>query len=171
VAADALCAVPLAVVVRALLEVVRQTRPDAVLSYDAGGGYGHPDHVRVHEMTAHAHAQAVREGMPLTRFSVVAPEPVMRSAVERLRRQGVSTLDPNAWPSMVVPASQVDLLTGGEALRHAKAAALRAHATQVVVAPDESSFALSNGVWQPLLATEGLHQEPVAASRGAGTSP
>jgi N-acetyl-1-D-myo-inositol-2-amino-2-deoxy-alpha-D-glucopyranoside deacetylase len=33
-------------------------------------------------------------------------------------------------------------------------AAMRAHATQVVVAPDERSFALSNGVAQPILPVE-----------------
>jgi N-acetyl-1-D-myo-inositol-2-amino-2-deoxy-alpha-D-glucopyranoside deacetylase len=33
-------------------------------------------------------------------------------------------------------------------------AAMRAHATQVVVAPDERSFAMSNGVAQPVLPVE-----------------
>ena len=33
-------------------------------------------------------------------------------------------------------------------------AAMRAHATQVVVAPDERSFAMSNGVAQPILDVE-----------------
>lgn len=32
----------------ALLDVIR---PELVVSYDHGGGYGHPDHVRVHEAT------------------------------------------------------------------------------------------------------------------------
>jgi N-acetyl-1-D-myo-inositol-2-amino-2-deoxy-alpha-D-glucopyranoside deacetylase len=36
----------------------------------------------------------------------------------------------------------------------AKIAALRAHATQLTVAPDERSFALTNGVAQPVLPAE-----------------
>lgn len=39
--------------VRAGLE---QVAPDVVLSYDDGGGYGHPDHVRVHLLVAKATA-------------------------------------------------------------------------------------------------------------------
>ena len=35
-----------------------------------------------------------------------------------------------------------------------RVAAMRAHATQVVVAPDERSFAMSNGVAQPILPVE-----------------
>ena len=48
-AADALSVAPLAEVagdIQALIEVLR---PSLVVSYDNGGGYGHPDHVRAHD--------------------------------------------------------------------------------------------------------------------------
>ncbi|MCL2516025.1 MAG: LmbE-like protein, partial [Microbacteriaceae bacterium] len=40
---------------------VRRFRPDLVVSYDAGGGYGHPDHEWAHTV---ARAAAERYGVP-----------------------------------------------------------------------------------------------------------
>ena len=34
-----------------LARVIRARRPDVVVTYDPDGGYGHPDHVRTHEVT------------------------------------------------------------------------------------------------------------------------
>ncbi len=159
---DALCAVPLDVAARSLLPVLHETAPDAVICYDPGGGYGHPDHVRAHDLTARALLLAAAQGRDVPRYAVVVPEPVMRRAVERLARLDLPTLDPVAWPSMVVPAAAADVVLGGEGYRAAKALALRAHASQVVVAGDDTALALSNGVWQPLLPSEWLRREDVA---------
>lgn len=52
-----------------LVALLDAWRPDAVVSYDAGGGYGHPDHVRMHEVTRQA---AARRGLP---FVEVRHEP------------------------------------------------------------------------------------------------
>ncbi len=41
-----------------LAAILRQERADVLLSYDARGGYGHRDHVRVHEVAALAAAEA-----------------------------------------------------------------------------------------------------------------
>ena len=43
--------------VDALLAVLDQIRPQVVVGYDPGGGYGHPDHVRAHEITMAAAAR------------------------------------------------------------------------------------------------------------------
>lgn len=160
--ADALCAVPLDAAARSLLAVLRETAPDAVICYDPGGGYGHPDHVRAHDLTARALLLAESQGQDAPRYAVVVPEPTMSQAVEQLGRLDLPTLDPRAWPSMVVPAAAAELVLGGEVHRAAKASALRAHASQVVVARDETAFALSNGVWQPLMASEWLRREEAA---------
>jgi N-acetyl-1-D-myo-inositol-2-amino-2-deoxy-alpha-D-glucopyranoside deacetylase len=51
-----------------------------------------------------------------------------------------------------VPDEQVTTEIDGTAYLEAKTAAMRAHATQIVV--DSGRFALSTGRWQPLLAQE-----------------
>lgn len=45
--------------INALRTIFEQEKPDVVVGYDQAGGYGHPDHVRVHEITLRA-AQAAQ---------------------------------------------------------------------------------------------------------------
>ncbi len=51
VADDALTRAPLAEVTADVAALLAAVAFDAVVSYDDGGGYGHPDHVRVHDVT------------------------------------------------------------------------------------------------------------------------
>ena len=43
--------------VEALVAVLEEVRPQVVVSYAEDGGYGHPDHVRAHEITVAAVAE------------------------------------------------------------------------------------------------------------------
>jgi mycothiol S-conjugate amidase len=45
---------PLEVEVRALVAEIRGQRPQVLVTYDETGGYPHPDHIRVHEVTVAA---------------------------------------------------------------------------------------------------------------------
>jgi len=54
VADDALVQAPLADVVDDLTALLEHLSPSLVISYDDGGGYGHPDHVRVHDAAVRA---------------------------------------------------------------------------------------------------------------------
>jgi len=54
VPAAALVAVPLDVAAGRLAGLLRERRPDLVVTYEPGGGYGHPDHVRAHAITMRA---------------------------------------------------------------------------------------------------------------------
>ncbi|TFC07654.1 GlcNAc-PI de-N-acetylase [Cryobacterium sp. MDB1-18-2] len=47
--ADALYVAPLDEVTADVVALIGHVRPALVISYDHGGGYGHPDHVRMHE--------------------------------------------------------------------------------------------------------------------------
>ncbi|TFD24403.1 PIG-L family deacetylase [Cryobacterium sp. TMS1-13-1] len=59
--ADALARAPLDEVTTDLVAVLQHVRPSLVISYDATGGYGHPDHVRVHDAAlAASQALAIR---------------------------------------------------------------------------------------------------------------
>lgn len=139
-----------------LAGVVAQVRPHAVVSYDPGGGYGHPDHVQAHRVTMRAvelaaTGTAVRSTWSVPRvFWVVLP----RSQARRLRAPD-NPFDPvpdGPAPSMVVPDDEVDVAVDGTAFLAAKTAALRAHLTQVQVR--EPYFALSNRIGQPITGVE-----------------
>ena len=43
-----------------LARIIRDLRPQVVVTYDPGGGYGHPDHVMTHNVTTLAIARAAR---------------------------------------------------------------------------------------------------------------
>jgi N-acetyl-1-D-myo-inositol-2-amino-2-deoxy-alpha-D-glucopyranoside deacetylase len=49
-----LCAADLGEVAADIATVILDVDPDVVVSYDEGGGYGHPDHVRVHQAARRA---------------------------------------------------------------------------------------------------------------------
>jgi LmbE family N-acetylglucosaminyl deacetylase len=45
---DALAAAPLDEVTGRIVKYIRHIKPDVVITHDAGGGYGHPDHLATH---------------------------------------------------------------------------------------------------------------------------
>lgn len=90
-----------------LAALLADVRPDTVVSYDETGGYGHPDHVRMHEVTR---AAAERTGIPMVEVLPPGREPDGDAGVE--------------WVDLSARINSVQ-------------AALRAHGTQVRVDGDE----------------------------------
>jgi N-acetyl-1-D-myo-inositol-2-amino-2-deoxy-alpha-D-glucopyranoside deacetylase len=127
-----------------LATVIREVRPQVLVTYDENGFYGHPDHIQAHRVAAEAIGVAASpgQGQPwqVAKFYATA---MPRSVVVA---NGVAYFVP------FVPDEQVTTEIDGSAYLEAKTAAMRAHATQIVV--DGDRFALSSGRWQPLLGTE-----------------
>ena len=90
---------------RALLDVIAEVRPHVLLTYDAHGAYGHPDHIQAHRVAWRACELAGPD----------APEKFYATAT--LESGLVTTeVEASAWFG-------------------AKLAAMRAHATQITVDP------------------------------------
>ncbi len=159
-APDAFARVPVDAAASQLVPVIRQVRPQVLITYEPGGGYGHPDHVQAHRVAMRAVElgadPSVPGGEPWTVarvFWTVAPRTATLAAWRQLASSGVTTPDPDGpLPSMLVDDDQVTTVVDATKFVEAKAAALRAHATQVLVVG--SAFALSNGVHQPLTGIE-----------------
>jgi N-acetyl-1-D-myo-inositol-2-amino-2-deoxy-alpha-D-glucopyranoside deacetylase len=147
--------------VGALVAIIREMRPHVVVTYDAKGGYGHPDHIHAHEVTMAAVAasgSADSPGEPWTVPKVywtVMSTTAMASGLEAL--QDV----PPEWVRVSIgdvpfgyPDDAIDAVMDIADQLPAKVAALRAHATQVTVAPDGRSCALSNNFALPIGAIE-----------------
>ncbi len=133
--------------VAALREVIDEMRPDVLLTYDADGGYGHPDHVASHEV-----AIAAANGRVPRVLAVVRSHQWATAALADLR-----------IPAGYLPAAPADLgylaLEGDIAVAvdvraqmPARDRALAAHATQVELIA--GGFALSNRIAQPVGTTE-----------------
>ncbi|UNO40090.1 N-acetyl-1-D-myo-inositol-2-amino-2-deoxy-alpha-D-glucopyranoside deacetylase [Streptomyces sp. MST-110588] len=147
-----------------LVEVIREVRPQVLVTYDPDGGYGHPDHIQAHRVAMRAADLAAD---PHHRPELGEPHTIRkiywncnpRSAVEegfaRLRAAGRSfpgIASVEDVPGVVADTEVTATIAGGEVYGAAKAAAMRAHATQIAV--DGPFFALSNDLGQPLFADE-----------------
>ncbi|GAA5042386.1 N-acetyl-1-D-myo-inositol-2-amino-2-deoxy-alpha-D-glucopyranoside deacetylase [Nocardia callitridis] len=143
--------------VEALTKIVLELRPSVVVGYDPNGGYGHPDHIRAHEITTEAVHTAAELGWDTPKFYWTVTDG------DRLRERTAALVEaelPSAWrlpredELASVPSDTVTTTLDICAALPAKRAALRAHATQVTVAPSGRGFALSNLIAQPLLPEE-----------------
>jgi N-acetyl-1-D-myo-inositol-2-amino-2-deoxy-alpha-D-glucopyranoside deacetylase len=138
--------------VDALVEVLAQVRPQVVLTYGADGGYGHPDHVRAHDITVAALARVpARLGR-----TVVSRATLDAGLAELAAAPGLPFRLPDADELPSVPDGSINVRVDVTAQRAARVAAMRAHATQIALwsAPDRFALAMSNGVAQPLLDVE-----------------
>ncbi|MCG7204647.1 N-acetyl-1-D-myo-inositol-2-amino-2-deoxy-alpha-D-glucopyranoside deacetylase [Streptomyces arenae] len=154
-----------------LVEVILETRPQVVVTYDDHGGYGHPDHIQAHRVAMRAVELAAEAGhrVPKVYWNRV-PRTVAEEAFARLR-EDLPTLPfdkPAAVDDVpgVVDDQRVTTAIDGAAYATAKTAAMAAHATQIEVAPGAAPcFALSNELAQPVFTTE--YYELVSGVPGA----
>ena len=51
---DALAMAPIEEVAGRMVKIIRELKPEVVLTHDAGGGYGHPDHIATHDAAVKA---------------------------------------------------------------------------------------------------------------------
>jgi N-acetyl-1-D-myo-inositol-2-amino-2-deoxy-alpha-D-glucopyranoside deacetylase len=160
--------------------VVREVRPQVLVTYDENGGYGHPDHIQAHRVAMSAVDAAadpayrpdLGDAWSVSKVYWNAfPRSVLQQGIDALKALGeesffggVESADelPFAVPDDVVAAA-VD----GRAFVAQKDAAMRAHPTQIMV--DGPFFALSNNLGQEVLGTE--YYRLVRGERGpAGTA-
>jgi N-acetyl-1-D-myo-inositol-2-amino-2-deoxy-alpha-D-glucopyranoside deacetylase len=140
--------------VDALIEVLEQVRPQVVVSYGPDGGYGHPDHVRAHQVTMAAAAQVPEVARV---FWAVRPVSAIAEGIAALRAMPGLPFplpEPHGLPG--VADAEVTTALGVGAYRSAMLAAMRAHATQIKVwtAGPHAAFALSDGMALPVFDTE-----------------
>lgn len=155
---DAFATLDVEVLATLLAIVVRQLRPDVVITEDPDGGYGHPDHVQAHRVTMRAVALAADREAPLAELAAHRPWQVaavawvtqdvdaVRGALdhltEHLRRTGathcangepLSIIGSDDLPASAVPAAEIDSTVAAAAAVPAVLAALRAHESQLCV--------------------------------------
>ncbi len=132
---------PAEAVVDQLVRIIREVRPQVVITFDPGGGYGHPDHIAIHTHTVAAvHAAGDAAGHPdagppwqaARLFYVVIPRSAFRAMRDQLAAAGVDTSQfdrfeetPRGWPD-----DQIHTILDVADTTAAKLGALNAHRTQ-----------------------------------------
>jgi LmbE family N-acetylglucosaminyl deacetylase len=137
-----------------LLTIMRETRPDVVITYDEEGGYGHPDHVMTHRVAVEAFNRA--QGQPW------APRKLYESARSReaFKRyaEGLKTLDLKIpwldgdfnFDEYGIPESELTAIIDISAVAALKKQALLVHRTQIpadffyLQIPDEAFTSIGN---------------------------
>ena len=164
---------------RALVAVVREVRPQVVVTYDENGGYGHPDHVQAHRVTVAAFdaaadpAYAPELGEPWQAsklYWTAIPKSVLQQGIDQLKEAGETSFfgvdDADDLP-FGIPDEQVTTEVDARDQLEAKVAAMRAHRSQIAV--DGPFFALSNNVGQRAFGRE--HFVLARGTRVPGSGP
>jgi N-acetyl-1-D-myo-inositol-2-amino-2-deoxy-alpha-D-glucopyranoside deacetylase len=161
--------------------VVRDVRPQVLVTYDQDGGYGHPDHIQAHRV-AMAAVEAAADpsyradlGAPWDVAKVYwccVPISVLQRGMDALAAAGEDAMFEGVSDARELPFAVTDdevaAAVDGSAFVEAKKSAMRAHATQILV--DGPFFALSNKLGQEVLAQE--YYRLVRGRRGpAGPAP
>jgi N-acetyl-1-D-myo-inositol-2-amino-2-deoxy-alpha-D-glucopyranoside deacetylase len=161
--------------------VVREIRPQVLVTYDENGGYGHPDHIQAHRVAMAGVDASADPGYrpdlgPAWQVAKVywccTPRSVLREGAELMASLGEASpfeqLGEIEDIPFAVPDELVSAAVDGRGHAAAKDAAMRAHATQITV--DGPFFALSNYFGQEVLGVE--HYRLVRGERGpAGAGP
>lgn len=145
---------------RDLLDVIKDVRPQVIVSYDDNGFYGHPDHIQAHRVAWRAYELA--EGLVQKFYATAVPRSVLAEAMALMQEDGTDRGEVGG--ADFSRAESVDELPFGtdddkvtteidaRDFLDAKLTAMRAHATQISV--DSPFFALSDKVGQRALGTE-----------------
>jgi N-acetyl-1-D-myo-inositol-2-amino-2-deoxy-alpha-D-glucopyranoside deacetylase len=161
--------------------VVRDVRPQVVVTYDENGGYGHPDHIQAHRVAMGAVGAAADPGYRpelgeawdvAKVYWCCVPTSVLQQGIDALAAAGEEALFEGVTDAADIPFAvsdeEVAAAVDGTAFVDRKDAAMRAHATQILV--DGPFFALSNNLGQQVLGQE--YYRLVRGSRGpAGPGP
>ena len=132
---DAFANVEVDVAAARVVELMERYRPQVVVTYDANGGYGHPDHIQAHRVTMAA-VQAC--GIPEKVYFSAFPRSAFERFAERLREIGIDPEeigvtapdDRDEAPPFGVPDELIHATVDVSAYIEAKRAALMAHGSQ-----------------------------------------
>ena len=162
------------------VSVVREVRPQVVVTYDENGGYGHPDHIQAHRVAMGAVEKAADPtyrpelGEPWDVAKVYwscVPRSVLQSGIEAMAEMGESFFEGVSSADDLPFGVSDDVVTAavdGRKFADRKDAAMRAHPTQIKV--DGPFFALSNNLGLEVLGVE--YYQLVHGERGpAGPGP
>src|SRR5262249_52478379 len=116
-----------------LVEVIREVRPQVLVTYDPHGFYGHPDHIQAHRVAMRAAELAGPDG-PAKIYWTAVPRSVLAGGIDAFAGstnnpfENVEKVDDLPFGT---PDEQIAARIDAHELADRKTAALRAHATQI----------------------------------------
>lgn len=155
--------------VKRLVKLIREFKPQVMVTYNEWGGYGHPDHVQAHRVTAIAFHVAGEPrffpelGLPVWKpsklYYTLVPKSLFKQAAQMGKELGIK----GPWnnPEFDIAAIMGDpdeLITARVDARNffdKKKSALSAHKTQI--APDNFMFIMPDEMMREGMGIESFH--------------
>jgi N-acetyl-1-D-myo-inositol-2-amino-2-deoxy-alpha-D-glucopyranoside deacetylase len=163
-----------------LVAVMREVRPQVVVTYDDNGGYGHPDHIQAHRVTVAAfeaagdasrYPGAGEPWLPAKLYYSAIAKSFLQAGIDYFREEGIQSdffsADVTSADDLPfgVPDDSITTQIDAREQLPAKVAAMRAHRSQIAV--DGPFFALADGAARTAFGME--HYVLASGDRGPGT--
>jgi N-acetyl-1-D-myo-inositol-2-amino-2-deoxy-alpha-D-glucopyranoside deacetylase len=154
-----------------LVDVIREIRPQVIVTYDPNGFYGHPDHIQAHRVAMRAAELAAAEGRgPDKIYWTGVPRSVLDAGMKEFGESGENPFEGVERVEDLpfgTPDDEIAARMDAHEYAEAKVAALRAHATQI---PDTSwLFTVAGNFGAEFMGVE--YFRLAAGEKGPGTGP
>ena len=136
-----------------LVKIIREVKPQVLVTYDEFGGYGHPDHIQAHRVAMRAAELAIDSnfgiGEPWEISKIywnTMPRSVIQAGIDKMKEIGSDFFGAESADDLpfAKPDELVTTLIDGTEFIDAKMKAMAAHPTQIEL--DGPFFALSNNL-------------------------
>ncbi len=152
-----------------LVDVIREVRPRVMVTYDANGFYGHPDHIQAHRVAMRAAELAGPDG-PAKIYWTAVPVSALEAGFEAFSQSDANPFgDAKSVEDIPfgTPDDQVAAQIDGREFAERKTAALRAHASQIP--PTSWLFTIAGNFREGFMGVE--HYILAKGERGPGSGP
>ena len=130
-----------------LVSIILEIKPQVLITYDEFGGYGHPDHIKAHQVAMRAAEVAETKGWKIEKiYWNTMPRSVIQMGIEKMKEVGSDFFGAESADDLpfAKPDELVTSVVHASEFVPQKLAAMKAHATQIAV--DGPFFALSNNL-------------------------
>jgi N-acetyl-1-D-myo-inositol-2-amino-2-deoxy-alpha-D-glucopyranoside deacetylase len=130
-----------------LVSVILEIKPQVLITYDEFGGYGHPDHIKAHQVAMRAAEIAETKGWRIEKiYWNTMPRSVIQMGIEKMKEVGSDFFGAESADDLpfAKPDELVTSVVHASEFVPQKLAAMKAHATQISV--DGPFFVLSNNL-------------------------
>ena len=165
---------PADAVVQELVRIIRERRPDVVVTWDESGGYGHPDHVATHHHATAAfkraadarrypEAGAAWDGASL--FYTAIPIEEFARVMDEMRKQGIDVPEFVGDEIEELPRVQTNCIIDVSTFFERKIQAMLAHSSQIT--DDDPFMRMPEDIKRQFFGREYFHRAHPSVSDGA----
>lgn len=130
-----------------LVKIILEIKPQVLITYDEFGGYGHPDHIKAHQVAMRATELAAEQGWQVSKiYWNTIPRSVIQMGIEKMKEVGSDFFGAQSADDLpfAKPDELATTVVNAPEYVPQKLAAMKAHATQI--SEDGPFFALSKNL-------------------------